>query len=189
MFTQWRTYVPGKKIYPLLNKQLDTAWRTIAPSHCDIVEYRPCFVRLKNGTTLDCVYVLPAQSYIDSWGCWPEDDPGKQHVSVADVIELGESRYRLPPEIATKIYGAGESGMGYAVFTLVFDDATEQAYVTGNAVDFVTLPRDKTGTNIIEVIPHKRSTTLIEGLDYHWCLFGAGESNRKLKYMGQKIGS
>lgn len=131
---------------------------------------------------MPCVYVLDAQSYIDVWGVWPEDDQGKHSISIADVVHLAESPCRIPAHIASELYRAGESGMGHCIFTLVFSDGTEQAYISGNAVDFVRLPRGKSTADIAAAIPHKgRNTASIGAPEYSWCLFGEGTSTDKLQ--------
>jgi hypothetical protein len=120
---------------------------------------------------------MHAQSYIDVWGVWPEDDKGKRHISVNEVANLSESPYRLPPGLADELYRAGESGMGYCIFTLVFSDGSEQVYLSGNAIDFVQLPQGKSVSDLAAVVPHKgRNAPYVETLKYSWCLFGEGTS-------------
>ena len=70
------------------------------------------------------VYVVSEQSYIRSWGVWPEDDSGKALIAIEEVQDLRESHSRLPAEFANRLYDAGESGMGYRIFTVVFDDGS-----------------------------------------------------------------
>jgi len=142
-------------------------------------EYRPCLVTLKDGRKVDCVYVVLEQPYIKHWGVFPEDDSGKQSVQIEDVSEIEESPSRLPAKIANKIYEAGESGMGYCVFTLVFSDDTTQAYITGNAVDFVPLPSGKVARDIVDVFPHKgrQAENQMHGLRYYWCIYSDVEKS------------
>jgi hypothetical protein len=182
-----RIYRPGEKAYPELSDILLKQWRAVPTSRDGKLEYHPCRVKLKDGRILDCVYIIPAQAYIEHWGIWPEDDKGKLHINVLEVIEIMNSPHRLPPNIASRIYKAGESGMGYCIFTLVFDDGTEKVYVTGNAVDFVKLPDGKSSTNIVDVFPHKgRGELAADGLEYYWCLFGTGKSRNEISYYTDK---
>jgi hypothetical protein len=168
-------YVPGKKSFPPLPATLRASWEAITPSTDGKLEYRPCSVTLTNGTTVPCVYVMDAQSYIDAWGVWPEDDKGKRHISIVDVASISESPFRLPPRFANELYRAGESGMGYCILTLVFSDGTEQVCLSGNAIDFVQLPDGKSVADLIAVIPHKgRNAPYVESPKYSWCLFGEG---------------
>lgn len=85
---------------------------------------------------------------------------------------LKESPYRLPAPMASQIYQAGESGMGYTVFTVLFNDGTDQAYLTGNAVDFIHYPYGKGLKDVDSVRPHvgQHSDCRI-GPNYSWCLF------------------
>jgi hypothetical protein len=180
MNRQLTPYAPGRKSYRVLPSNLRAAWAAIAPSIDGKLEYRPCAVRLKNGTNVPCVYIMDAQSYIDVWGVWPEDDKGKRFVLVEDLASISESPFRLPAKFANEIYRAGESGMGYCIFTVVFSDGTEQACLGGNAVDFVKLRDGKSVADITAVIPHKgRDATHMESPQYNWCLFGSGESANK----------
>jgi hypothetical protein len=126
------------------------------------------------------VYLVDAERYIRAWGVWPEDDEAKQSVAMEEVIALEESRYRLPAELANKLYAAGESGMGYTVFTVVLLDGRRLPYVTGNAVDFPLLPAGVTSEHIADVLPHEgrdvfrhRTPRPEESTaEYAWCLFG-----------------
>ena len=105
--------------------------------------YRPARVVLRDGKQLDYVCMIEASSYIQTWGVWPEDDSGKEQVSFDDIVSIEESSSRLPPAIANKLYKAGESGMGYCIFTLVFDDGTEQVCTSGNLNRFHQISEGK----------------------------------------------
>lgn len=169
-------YLPGKKTYAPLSSDLRAQLETIAPSHSQNLDYRPCQVTLKSGHVIPCVYVVDAQAYISSWGVWPEDNAGKQYIRVEDIASIGDSPFRLPAVFANELYRAGESGMGYCVFTVIFSDGATSAYVSGNALDFLPLPTGKTMSDIVRVLPHKgRDQNPSQGLKYHWCLFGSGE--------------
>lgn len=153
------------------------AWETVPPSHDRRVEYRPCSLRLVDGTTEPCVYVMHAQEYILQWGTWPDWQPWRRGIPLADVAELEESPYRLPAHIADQIYAFGETGMGYTAFTLKFADGTTAKCVAGGAVDFVALPEGKRTADIASVEPHPGgpvAPTYRAG-GYAWCLFGRAD--------------
>jgi len=172
--------MPGHRSYPPLPAALRDEWERIEPSGEGAVRYRPSAAILADGTTVECVYLIDAQSYIDSWGVWPEDDPGKQSVRVDDVRAVAESPHRLPAAFANELYAAGESGMAYCIFTLRFSDGTEQAYLGGNAIDFVPLPAGKSMADIVAVLPHEgRRAPQLSVSPYAWCLFGQGESSHR----------
>jgi hypothetical protein len=158
--------------YPKLTENLWSQLERIPPSHDHGVEYRPCRVSLVNGKRVDCVYVVAEGPYFKIWGVWPEEDRRKGFIHIQDVAEIGESPSRLPPAIADELYQAGESGMGYYRFTLVFSDGFSQAYVTGDAVDFVPFPVSKTNKDILKVLPNTASSKNVKrGLKYYWCLY------------------
>jgi hypothetical protein len=140
------------------------------------LRYYPCAVRLTNGETLACVYVVHDEPYLRMWGVYPENDRGKSWVCVQDVLEIVDSPYRLPARFATELYRHGESGMGYTIFTVVFSDGSRQAYGTGNAVDFVRYPEGKKAKDVVVVLPHEgRNAESARGPGYYWCLYSDGQ--------------
>lgn len=134
--------------------------------------YRPCRVALKDGRTLDRVYVVEAAPYIRLWGVWPEDDRAKPWVPIGDVVRIEDSPARLPARLATKLYAAGESGMGYCLFALILRDGRRVSCLTGNAVDFPGLPADVTPDMVVDVVPHSGDPQPhVPPLEYYWCLY------------------
>jgi hypothetical protein len=167
------SYTPEKRKYPFLKDGLRQQLRKIEPSDCGYMNYFPCMVTLSSGKPVDCVYLAEADSYIKTWGVWPDDDQGKKFIKVEDVASIQPSPSRLPFQLAQKMYKAGESGMGYCVFTLKFRDGSTQAYLCGNAIDFVSLPSGKTMADVVDLLPHEgRKEQQMPKLDYWWCLFG-----------------
>lgn len=136
------------------------------------MEYRPCQVKLKNGETLDNVYVQEVQSYINVWGDLPDRDPAKKYILIEDVIEIAESPNRLAVELANKLYAGGESGMGYYFYKLVLENGQTIDVCSGNAIDFISLPEGLTTKNIKDVLRHPVSKEkCINAPTYYWCLF------------------
>ena len=133
--------------------------------------YRPCRVRLEDDTWLPRVYVQEARSWLELWGVWPDEDPGKTEVAIGDVVEIADSPVRLPPHLATRMYDAGESGMGGCSFTLVLADGRRLACDTGNAVDFVDLPAGVATSHVVDLEPHGRAGEPTAGAAYAWCLY------------------
>ncbi|MEO5706226.1 MAG: hypothetical protein ABIT10_01750 [Alteraurantiacibacter sp.] len=135
--------------------------------------YYPALITLRTGERRDAVYLCPALPWFEQWGVWPDDDKGKKAVSLEEVIDIQPSPSRLPLAFAEAIYAAGESGMGYHLFQLMFQDGAVATFGAGGAVDFPDLPPGRSPNDIISVKPHagredpsKRST-----LDYAWCLY------------------
>ena len=158
--------------FPRLPDKLREDLGRITPSMDGDLTYWPCAARMKDGTVLVCVYVVPEGPYIRHWGVYPQQDPGKSYISLSDVEALAESPRRLPAEFANKLYKSGESGMGYIIFTVVFADDSRQAYVTGGAVDFIRYPEGKGPSDVVDVRPHEgRGAEPVDGPDYYWCLF------------------
>jgi hypothetical protein len=118
------------------------------------------------------VYVAECESYIRSWGVWPNEDEAKKYVLIEDVASIENSPVRLPAHLANKMYRAGESGMGGCVFTLILKDKRCLPQISGNAVDFPSLPDGVTPDMIMDLIPHEgREESPSEGPDYYWCLY------------------
>lgn len=158
---------------PKLLEQLSS----VECSHDGRLAYRPCSVTLLDGTVVPNVYIVDAQQYIDIWGVWPEDDPGKSYVLLQAVQAIGPSPNRLPAGVANELYRAGESGMGYTIFKLHFRDGTAESYLTGNAVDFVSYPFGKSGKDITRVEPHAGREENPRGApQYSWLLYAEGTS-------------
>jgi len=141
--------------------------------------YRPCMVTLHDGSTLDCVYLVEAQPWFSVWGVWPEDDEAKLSVDVRAVAAIEDSPSRLPASVANALYAAGESGMGYTIFTVQFVDESSVTVVTGNAIDFIDYPRGQSKETVVNALPHvgRDDPQICNGPRYHWCLYdSAGET-------------
>jgi len=164
-----RAFNPRSSKLPAdLRRQLEM----VEPSAAGNLRYFPCSVILKDGAVRDRVYVIEEFSYIKSWGVYPGDDPGKASIRVEDIASLTESPTRLPPKFANKLYRAGESGMGYAIFTVVFSDGSRQACATGNAVDWIDYPPGKSRDDVVKVLPHVgRDASPRPAAKYFWCLY------------------
>lgn len=150
--------------YPPLSDEQRAQLERVPASFDGVCEYRPCRVTLTSGETRDYVYVVDAERYIRIWGVWPSDDDAKESVSMADVVGIEDSPRRLPAVLANKIYEAGESGMGYVVFTVVLNDGRRLPYVTGNAVDFPSLPPGVTTDDVADVLPHEGRGEFVDRL-------------------------
>jgi hypothetical protein len=159
--------------YPKLSAALQEQLFAVPPSIDGELRYRPCRLVLQNGAVVDRAFVQDAPTYIRHWGVWPEDDKGKQAVALATVARIEPSPDRLPAHIATRLYEAGESGMGYCVFTLMLRDGRHLGCVTGNAVDFVSLPADVRPSDIVDVQPGAgpRDGSGLGSAKYAWCLY------------------
>ena len=98
---------------------------------------------------------------------------GKISIDVNTVVSIAESPHRLPAKFANELYAAGESGMGYTIFTVEFQDGSRAAYSTGNAIDFIEYPSGQIAENVVNVIPHQgRNDRKIRSCsNYAWCLY------------------
>ncbi|SEO91924.1 hypothetical protein SAMN05192574_11647 [Mucilaginibacter gossypiicola] len=139
-------------------------------------DWTPCQVTLSNGVTLDNVYLVNYDDYLRSWGGINYE----MLIPIEEITSISESPNALPASLSKKLYDAGESGMGYCVFKILYHNGVTLDIVTGNAVDFVPSPHGLTVQNIKDVLPHKGSTqAYLNGLDYKWCLFKSNNTQNE----------
>lgn len=153
--------------YPKITDNLYKQLITIEPSIDGNFRYYPCRVILANGESVDKVYVEEENSYIDIWGIYPDEDPGKNFISIEQVKQIMETPYRLASILANKIYGAHETGMGYYVFTLVMKNGDKLPFVAGGALDFLDLPPNYSYEDIVDALPHIGKDKL-QDKEHHW---------------------
>ena len=156
--------------YPRLPGHLDAQLKRV-PVSGDY--YRPCDVTLQDGSIVERVYVVPSDRYVLEWGIWPGEDSAKKEIDILSVAEIRNSSSRLPPKFANELYRAGESGMGYTIFTVRFKDGSSIARYTGNAIDFVDYPDGQSAETVKRIIPHlgREDPQLSQAPDYTWCLY------------------
>jgi hypothetical protein len=156
-----------------ISPELLRAVQKVQPSSDGCQPYRPCSVALRDGSVIDRAYVAEAEDYIGNWGV-PHEDERSSLVDIAEVLTVQESPFRLPPEIADRIYRSGESGMGYTIFQLILRDGRLLDCFTGNAVDFVDLPDDVEVQDIVDVRLQAgagRTSPQARGSEYTWVLY------------------
>jgi hypothetical protein len=109
------------------------------------VLHYPCKLRLLNGLWVDyAICTEDARGFTSDWWIHPDD-----------VAEIVPSYKRLPAVLASKLYGAGESGMGYEVFEVSAEGRERFSCVTYNVVDFPALPDGLITPQIHNVYPHR----------------------------------
>jgi hypothetical protein len=162
----------GLKRYHPLPAAMRAQLARVEPSGDLDLRYYPCRVRLRSGDVLDRVYLAEAISWFEMWGVWPDQDQAKTELLIENVAEIQDSPSRLPARFGNEIYRAGESGMGYSVFRVLFADGSNMVVGTGGAVDFVSYPSGKGPSDVVGVRPHEgRGEPMAEHVDYAWCLF------------------
>jgi hypothetical protein len=142
---------------------------SIEPSYDGTMQYRPARVGLRSSETLSRVYCVTNPSWL----------PPERAVDFDALTWAEESPYRLPPALATRLYAEGESGMGYTIFTIVFNDGSRLPRVTGNLVDFPALPDGVTTADIADVLPHEgrdsyRDRPAEAAPSYRWLHYPSG---------------
>jgi len=94
--------------------------------------------------------------------------------SPEDIISIWESPLRLPATFANQLHEAGESGMGYMLFTVTFSWWCRFDYLQSR-VDFINYPPGKGPSKIKSVLPHTgRRDSKVQHQPapvYYWCVF------------------
>ena len=148
----------------------------ITPSRDGDMMYYPCRVVTRDGRVFDRVYVQSRQPYLAHWGILPFNDPHKGWIAISEIVDLDESPFRIPPDLATQIYEKGETGMGVTKFRVVFRDKKSLAVMTGNALDFIPLPEGMTGADALHAYPitgWEEQTELAPR--YYWSIYDGVE--------------
>ncbi len=106
----------------------------------------PCAVFLLDGRALDPCLCWENPRFSDA-GNWINPD---------DVALLRESPSRMPARFARMLREAGESGMGYHIYTVELCDGKSFVHVSGNLViDLLDLPAGFTQRHVVGVRPHE----------------------------------
>jgi tRNA nucleotidyltransferase (CCA-adding enzyme) len=145
-------------VHPQLPPRLKSQLDAVEPSHHGSVAYAPCRVTLRSGEVLDRVILAESTSAQALWGA----DPAEGAPSVTEIAAIESSPSRLPARFANGLYEAGESGMGYAIFTVVMRDGTRLPFLTGSMVDFPNWPEGVHPLDVIDVLPHEGREQLVE---------------------------
>lgn len=136
---------------PVLSQKLAAQLFKISPSCRYDKNWFPCSVKLNNGDIIERVYLVDAAGYREIG--WIDDE--KDFYPMEEVVEINESRYRLPYWIWKILEDAGETAMGYLAFTLEFSDGSSSIYASeGYFLDFFEMPEGKTEADILQIIPH-----------------------------------
>lgn len=156
-------------------------------------EFRPCSAHLKDGSVIPRLYPVQAAelSYVQEW---PSKETDPSLVLANEIEYLEDSPYRTPSGYARLLYQAGESGMGWTVFTVVFKNGYRQVYVTGQRYDFLEYPKGLGPGDIVDILPHEgrkhrdEPSTLHDIHPVPLCIYGSADSPMwSLRYKGESL--
>lgn len=136
--------------FEVLPPNLASQLALVPKSRDGSLEYAPCLVRLRTGEVLPRIYVAEESAFFALWG----DDPRRTYLDVSEIDSIEDSPFRLPASLANVVYEAGESGMGYSIFTVHLRDGRSLPFLAGNAVDFPDWPSDVDPRDAIAIEPH-----------------------------------
>ena len=114
------------------------------------ITYWPCSVVTRRGELFDRVYLVAADEWIYLWGYWPDR---RSIIRLEDIIEIHESRFRLPASLANALYSTGETTIAGYEFTLLLRDDRRIGCQMGGAIDFPPLPAGVIGRDVVTVEP------------------------------------
>lgn len=140
---------PAEQKFPLITRALAAELKVIEPSVAKNTKLYPCLATLTDGRQIDGVYMVDAGAFLKI-----DDLSDRTVLPLSRVAHIENSPTRLPAKLANQIYRSGEYGMGYYVFTLVFDDGSRLPCRTGDLVDFLDLPDAFAARKIARVLPH-----------------------------------
>jgi hypothetical protein len=128
-------------------------------------KYRPCRLMLADGQ------IIPRAICVENHRGFTIDS----RIFPNTVVRIEPSAERMPADLASKLYAAGESGMGYVIFRMTMKDGTSHIFVTGNTVDFPDLPNGYTTEDIQNVFPHEGREESKHGYKgqraFLWCYY------------------
>ena len=160
----------------MLADHLRQSLSKIEPSRSGFFDYCPCGIRLRDGRASEYVYVCSESKYEKLWLPWPEIDRGKSAIQLENVVEIWESRTRLPARFANELYRFSETGMGIKTFEVEFADGYKSGFGGGNAVDFINYPIEYGPEDVVSVgLASRRRSDLIPTPNYSWCLYSENE--------------
>lgn len=164
---------PMQARYASLSASLQEDLAKVEPSRDGEMIFYPCRVILEGGVAMDSVYLAPELPYLRHWGIYPEDDKGRLWISLEWVQHLEASPLRLPARFANQLYSHGPSGVGFFIFTVVFNDGSQQTCISSTAIDFVQYPPGKGPNDVIGVLPYegKKQAGMVKAPRHFWCLY------------------
>ncbi|MGI9261698.1 MAG: hypothetical protein ACR2QR_06670 [Woeseiaceae bacterium] len=174
-------YFPKERTYADLTDQQQSQLDAIVPPPSSGTGTRPCRVKLDDGTEYACVFIAPAQEYINSVWKWPEDlandDGDFGPVDIERVVHIAESLYRVPPPLARQIKALDIEDHGGMRFVAEFPNGDRWRYQLNDCVEFLTAPAGMTFADVVAIHPQdENSWKLPKGraLAFRWCLYGHG---------------
>ncbi len=131
-------------------------------------QLRPCQLILKDGRIIPrAICVEDHRGFVtDGW------------IHPDSVEQILPSLERMPARLATKLYHAGESGMGYQLFTMKMKDGSSHIFVTSNVVEFPDFANGYGTNDVDDVYPHHgREQTKLgyqQERSFEWCFYVRG---------------
>jgi len=132
----------------------------------------PCSALLNDGTVLECVYFVSADTAKRLFGpAGIEAVSERLRIPVEQVANVGVSPARLPARFANQIYQAGETHYGCYMFTLVFSRWRREKYSQGGFIDFLSFPRGRRPCDVKEVLLRTGPIRASRVMEYRWCVY------------------
>jgi len=174
-------YFPRTKTYNDLTDDQARQLGKIASSPSSTAGAIPCKVTLDDGTEHACVFIAPAQDYINATWEWPEDssddDPGSAPIDIERVVRIEESRYRVPPQIAEQLKSYDMDDRGGMRFVAEFSNGDKWQYRLNDYAEFLAAPAGLTFADVVAIHPEDQDSQQLpkgRALAFRWCLHGHG---------------
>ena len=115
----------------------------VEPSTDGQLDFHPCRAQLRSGAILERLLCVRDRRGFRS-STWIHPD---------EIVSIEESPWRLPVKFANTLYAAGESGMGYLLWTARLRSGRELVFV-GSTFDFPDFPEGVVPGDVVAVVPH-----------------------------------
>ncbi len=126
--------------------------------------YYPCSVELVDGTVIENAIIRNMDAYLREGGIlFDIEGAFASKFPVTEIKRIFPSKNRLPIEFSKEIHTYWETGMGYLLFHMSFDDGSKKIVAGGAATDFYDLPAGYALENIVKVEPFDRETDVWSG--------------------------
>jgi len=158
---------------PKNNPIIENFLKDSIPSFNGFQMHYPCLVSLKGDDHFERVVIIK-KSEVHSLEVEYFE---RNSINSKDVVAISEAPYRLPVNLANKLYIIGETGMGYFAYIIVLGDGEKLLCKTGNVIDFPALSPEDLKKGVVDAYAGPSYVELqkicdreIKGLDYKWCL-------------------
>jgi len=159
-----------------LSEEMAAQVEAIGASRATGIERSPCIATMLDGERVERVIVVEVVEAAAPW-MLPASDAGPygRAIDIRKVATLEDSPERLPADLASRVYMAGETAKDQFEFVIVLTDGSEVGCRTGAVVDYPGLPKDVTTADVadVRVLTRADSSGERRPTDFRYCYYRA----------------